>query len=102
MGVHVFPRFSVFQRLPAAAATYHTLGFLGSTAMSDTRPVVRLGPMLRNSIFRSASASNEEALCNPRTAVDVAVASSIVRANASAVVIRFPIVSDRRKRAIIA
>src|SRR6266542_2844700 len=31
-GVNVLPRFSVFHRLPVAAATYQTLGFFGSIA----------------------------------------------------------------------
>src|SRR4051812_21806050 len=44
-GVKVLPRFSVFQRPPTAAATYQTLGFLGSTATSDIRPDVRPGPI---------------------------------------------------------
>ncbi len=44
IAVQVLPRFSVFQRLPEAAAMYQTLGFFGSTATSEMRPVVRLGP----------------------------------------------------------
>jgi hypothetical protein len=42
--------------LPADAATYQTLGFLGSTATSEMRPVVRLGPTLRNAKGAIASA----------------------------------------------
>ena len=47
-GVNVLPRLSVFQRLPAAAATYQTLGFFGSIATSWMRPVVSPGPIERN------------------------------------------------------
>src|SRR5262245_48476542 len=55
MGVQVLPRFSVFHRLPALAATYQTLRFLGSTSMSDNRPVVSVGPMLRKASPLNAS-----------------------------------------------
>src|SRR5262245_35153702 len=36
---NVMPRFDVFQSPPNADATYQTLGFFGSMAMSTTRPV---------------------------------------------------------------
>ena len=45
IGVKVLPRFSVFHRLPAELATYQTLGFFGSTSMSEMRPDVRPGPI---------------------------------------------------------
>ena len=50
------PRFSVFQRPPKALATYQTLGFFGSISTSWMRPVVSVGPMLRNSMPLRASA----------------------------------------------
>ena len=55
MGVNVLPRFSVFHKPPDADATYHTLGFLGSMSTSETRPVVTLGPRLRNAIALNKS-----------------------------------------------
>src|SRR5688500_16600659 len=72
MGVHVFPRFSVFHRFPEAAATYQTLGFFGSTSTSAMRPVVRLGPMLRNARPLKTSAVSRSPL---PWAIIVAVAS---------------------------
>src|SRR5262249_37770255 len=48
-GVKDVPRFVVFQSPPNAVATYQVFGFLGSMAMSWTRPVEIAGPMLRNS-----------------------------------------------------
>ena len=49
IGAKVMPRFSVFQSPPKALATYQMLGFFGSISTSCMRPVVRVGPMLRNS-----------------------------------------------------
>src|SRR6188768_2121387 len=85
--VHVLPRFSVFQRLPEAAAAYQTLGFFGSTATSEMRPVVRLGPRLRKAIGVNASLDNVGPAGPPVwaervAAVKAAVASSSVRAAA--------------------
>src|SRR5687768_5715564 len=78
MGVHVFPRFSVFHRFPEAAATYQTLGFFGSTSTSAMRPVVRLGPMLRNARPLKTSAVSRSP---PPWAVIVAVASPTAAAH---------------------
>src|SRR5688572_11357591 len=55
-GVNVLPRFSVFHRLPADAATYQTLGFFGSIATSEMRPDVSPGPIERNATFLKVSA----------------------------------------------
>src|SRR5450759_356281 len=52
------PRFTDFHKPPNAVATYQTLGFFGSIAMSATRPVARAGPMLRSSRLFKTSAVN--------------------------------------------
>ena len=43
------PRFSVFQTFEDEVATYQTLRFEGSTAMSAIRPDMKAGPMPRSS-----------------------------------------------------
>ncbi len=58
IGVKVMPRFTVFHNPPNALATYQTLGFFGSIAMSATRPVDSVGPIPRSSMFFSVSAVN--------------------------------------------
>ena len=68
-GVNVMPRLTVFQSPPNALATYHTLGFFGSIAMSATRPEDNVGPMPRSSMPFSASAVDVLAPwpCTPTT-----------------------------------
>lgn len=48
MGVQVVPRFSVFQTFDDEVATYQTLRFVGSTAMSAILPDMKAGPMPRS------------------------------------------------------
>src|SRR5258705_13346939 len=76
-GVKVLPRFSVFHRLPAAAATYQTLGFFGSIATSDIRPDVSPGPIDRNATSLNVSAVMRS-LCplTPATAAAAPTASA--------------------------
>ena len=76
IGVKVTPRFSVFHKPPKALATYQTLGFFGSISMSCTRPVVRVGPMLRNSKPFRALAVRPAGSCAPMRAADAAAAAS--------------------------
>ncbi len=45
----VVPRFSVFQTPPLPTATYQILWFSGWITMSEMRPDMNAGPMLRNS-----------------------------------------------------
>ena len=69
IGANVVPRLVVFHRPPKAVATYQTSGFLGSIAMSCTRPVEIAGPMLRNSSpFRTSAVSRsvEAGVCRAR------------------------------------
>src|SRR6185503_19889122 len=47
MALKLLPRFSVLNNPPEAVATYQTLGFYGSISISEIRPVVMYGPMLR-------------------------------------------------------
>src|SRR5262245_43708216 len=47
-GFQLMPRFCVFQSPLEAVETYHTFRLRGSTTMSDTRPGVDAGPMLRS------------------------------------------------------
>src|SRR3982751_7072615 len=82
-GVKVVPRLVVFHRPPNAVATYHVLGDLGSKAMSCTRPVEIVGPILRNSRPLRTSAvsrSPDDAACRARV---VAVAATENAASAA-------------------
>src|SRR5678816_365027 len=79
MGVHVLPRFSVFHKFPALAATYHTFEFLGSTAMSDSRPVVRLGPIDRNARFLNVSGVRRSAPPCPKAVAAIATTPTHVQ-----------------------
>src|SRR5688572_22423246 len=49
MGVQLTPRLTVFHTPPEDIATYQTLRFFGSIAMSPTRPGVMHGPIARSS-----------------------------------------------------
>src|SRR5688572_15290815 len=48
MAVQVVPALLVFQTPPEPAATYQVLRSRGCTAISEIRPLMRAGPMLRS------------------------------------------------------
>ena len=87
------PRFSVFHNPPNAVATYQTLGFFGSISTSCTRPVVSVGPILRNSKPFRALAVRPEGSCAPRRAAHAAAA-----ANATDRIRRFMRTSPQKSR----
>src|SRR5262249_19197809 len=79
IGVNVTPRLVVFHKPPKAVATYHVFGFLGSMAMSCTRPVEIAGPMLRSSSPLRTSAvkrSEVDAVCRAPIGTDAPIAAS--------------------------
>src|SRR5262249_37967090 len=78
IGANVLPRFSVLKRPPDAVATYQTFGFFGSISMSDTRPVVMSGPMLRSDSPFSVS-SVRPGDCAPSVAHATRMATPRVR-----------------------
>src|SRR6478672_11757644 len=67
------PRSSVLNNPPDALATYQTLGFLGSNSISEMRPVVMSGPMLRSASPLTAS-DEIPADCAPSVAQAAATA----------------------------
>src|SRR5687767_4304591 len=70
----MLPRFSVLNSPPDALATYQTFGFRGSMSMSETRPVVMSGPVVRSGIPLSISAVMRGGDCAPMDAAAAATA----------------------------